>query len=788
MKPSHILCISLASALAVSGYGQVAPAPNPPESDFPSASSAEQKVLLPAYQVESTVANQYSAEDAASISRISSNIIDSPMSVSVISPALLQDLGPTALLSDVTYFAGMSAGRGAGPGGIADRMDFRGFESLGGKLVDDFSQYLQPTGAGPHINLDPVLVDHAEMVMGPDTILSPTGSPGGSMNAFTKSPLFEAGTDISAQYGNYYAGGISVDTTGPIGNGRHLAYRIIADHQEYRAYMPGSVKMDTAALELAYRFSDTAKVTVKYITESYLPTGEASSVGDEGEEVYGPGTVGGVTLSNTPTPGYAYDGWNGIPTWSHQYDRVNIAEAELTAALGPQVNLRLAAQALWDNYTADNAYPNGSVAEAWDPATGVEISAAPLNPAALTELGNYNHDMSRDIQVQNDVAGNFKAGGISLQPLVGWEYEQFETTQWAIQDKNLPLADIVGQSDGASFTPYNPPHPTYSNYTTFAANLPENGWFAQGYGLLRVSALEDRLFVTGSWSRTWAEVNDYNVHGIYLPGIGQVGPVQATTVNNFGNTGVAVAPSVNPYQDEYIAGIVGKPLPNVSIYYSFSTNAAIAGNVPLWQTGKQDEFGFKTDFFNHRLTLTGDHFQITETNLSITNPAFVLGTSTIANLLADETNHGFEASLTGGITQDLSVILNFTAMHLRDAANRRVRNVPDNMANLLLNYHFSTGPLKNASVFVGVQHNGSVAGENTPNLGYTSLGVPEQVGFYIAAWTAANAGASYRWRNYRVNLNVDNMLNERFWWQPASRNSVDPYPGLALRLSLTVHL
>jgi len=110
------------------------------------------------------------------------------------------------------------------------------------------------------------------------------------------------------------------------------------------------------------------------------------------------------------------------------------------------------------------------------------------------------------------------------------------------------------------------------------------------------------------------------------------------------------------------------------------------------------------------------------------------------------------------------------------------------MANLLLNYHFSTGPLKNASVFVGVQHNGSVAGENTPNLGYTSLGVPEQVGFYIAAWTAANAGASYRWRNYRVNLNVDNMLNERFWWQPASRNSVDPYPGLALRLSLTVHL
>ena len=161
------------------------------------------------------------------------------MSVNVIPPALLQDLGTTAMLDDVTYFAGMSTGRGSGPGGIGDRMDFRGFESLGGRLVDYFSQFLQPTGAGPHTNIDPVLVDRAELVMGPDTILSPTGSPGGTMNLITKSPLFEAGTDISAQYGNYYAGGVSFDTTGPLGDGKHWAYRVIGDYQEYRCFYAG---------------------------------------------------------------------------------------------------------------------------------------------------------------------------------------------------------------------------------------------------------------------------------------------------------------------------------------------------------------------------------------------------------------------------------------------------------------------------------------------------------------------------------------------------------------------
>ena len=54
-------------------------------------------------------------------------------------------------------------------------------------------------------------------------------------------------------------------------------------------------------------------------------------------------------------------------------------------------------------------------------------------------------------------------------------------------------------------------------------------------------------------------------------------------------------------------------------------------------------------------------------------------------------------------------------------------------------------------------------------------------------WTAVNAGASYRWGRYRFNLNVDNVLDEKFWWQPASRQSVSPYPGLTVRFTTTMH-
>jgi outer membrane receptor for ferrienterochelin and colicin len=115
-----------------------------------------------------------------------------------------------------------------------------------------------------------------------------------------------------------------------------------------------------------------------------------------------------------------------------------------------------------------------------------------------------------------------------------------------------------------------------------------------------------------------------------------------------------------------------------------------------------------------------------------------------------------------------------------------MRNIPDNMANALLNYRFTEGFLKNANVFVGVIHQGDVAGETVG--GYTTLGVPEQPGFYVKAYNVVNAGAGYQWGRYHFNLNVDNALNQKFWWQASSRTSLYPYAGLTARLTVTIHL
>ena len=226
----------------------------------------------------------------------------------------------------------------------------------------------------------------------------------------------------------------------------------------------------------------------------------------------------------------------------------------------------------------------------------------------------------------------------------------------------------------------------------------------------------------------------------------------------------------------------------VSVYGSLSTNAAITSNTlnePVWQTGKQYEFGAKANFLDQRLSVTVDHFQISESNLTSTNPLYNLEPGDPATLLIyDAVNHGEEINVVGGITKNLSVIVSGTLMKYRDTYGRRYRNVPDNLANLLVNYRFTSGSLKGLSAFAGVVHVGQTAGES--NTAFTSAGVPEQPSFFVPAWTTVNAGASYGWSRYRVNVNVDNVLNQQFWWQPAGRNSVSPYPGATIRTTLSV--
>jgi iron complex outermembrane receptor protein len=762
---------------AVSSFGQVAA----------SAGTSEEKIVqLPQFTVTSTRADPYLPTDAVSVSRVAESLMNSPFTVNVVTKELMDDLGINVAFDVTRYTSGVSPGRGTGAAGFMERQDYRGFEALS-RTVDNFSGFLLPTGSGNIAPFDPAFVERTELVMGPDSILSPTGTPGGSINMITKSPKFEQGTDVTAEVGTYNAQKFVIDTTGPvpIGDGKHWAYRAIASVQDTETFTPGRLKQSSGSLQLEYKISSSAKITFKYFGQEWELDGPVTNANDNGEIVYTPDMVGGASLPNSPQPGETYNGANGDASWSTRMDRVNIGELELTSALGEHVNARFAAQILFDNINQNLCYPSSSPSETFDPNTGQVIGVSAFNPAAVPTIALRYFQISRDLQFQNDYAGSFHPGPVSIQPVVGWASQVGRQTSIVINDasrSDLPLANLLADS-------YDPPIPPISQYTGFSVNSPAEASLFQVYGVARLGFFRDRLFLTAGASRTWATVNDYSFKGVYLPQVGQVGAAPNTAnylqVFTFKNTGNAIAPTQKDYRDSHSLGALAKLTPNVSLYASDSSDAGIAAGHPLWQCGQQYEFGLKSEFFNQRLQFTAAHFQIAQSNVTTINPLFNIGQSSILNLLENQTNHGFEFNLAGGLTRNLSVIASVTEMKLRDPLGRRVRNIPDNMANLLLNYHFTAGALKSLSVFVGVSHVGDVAGETES--GVTSLGVPDQPGFYLKPWTVVNAGAGYVWGRYHFNLNVDNVLDSKFWWQPAGRISVSLYPGITFRLTTSVH-
>ncbi|HZP60258.1 MAG TPA: TonB-dependent receptor plug domain-containing protein [Opitutaceae bacterium] len=745
--------------VALPGFSQT----NPPSA----AGQSEEAIALPEFTVSSEKADPYRTEDTVSLARIRGQLFDTPVSINVVSRQLMDDLGANSAYDATRYMAGVSNGRGAGTnGGINDRTNLRGFESQT-RTVDNFSSTFLPGTSTSIDTFEPAFQERVEIVLGPDAILSPTGTPGGSINIVSKSPLFTEQNMVQAQIGNYSAQKLVVDSTGPIPFGNHhFAYRVIGTAQDSKTYIPGRFRKYDAAVEFSYQINSTSLITLKYFGVDYSAYGNASAPNDNGWLIYDPSTIGGVTIGNKPTTaGVKYNGTNGVDTKSLTSERTNTLQLVYTGTLFDLVSTRLGGQFLEHNNVGDSAFPNLSTSETFNNITGQVIGVpSGFNPSAVPEVWRYNKSLGLNYQVENDYAANFHPGSVSLQPVAGLSWQHTAAPLGRTGTAALPAANLFAGD-------YSVPRPDIHLFT-FGNRGKSEATQKQIYGLLKAGFYDDHLFLMGGATRTWVRSVQYSFDPNTL------------ALKNY-------AP-LSGFKDSYIGSVLVKPINHVSLYYTFSTNNSLTSftpsagvSVPLWSTGREHEFGIKTEFLDKRLSITADHFQMAQTNVTSPNPlANIDPVHQPGNILTNNTNQGYEVNVQGGVTKNLSIIGSFTSMKFRDAFHRKQRNVPDDVENLLANYRFTEGSLKNFSVFAALERMGKTAGET--QTGFTTIGVPKQIGFYVASWTVFNAGAAYTIDRYQFNLNVDNVLDSKFAWEPASRLSVSPYPGITFRFTTTV--
>jgi iron complex outermembrane recepter protein len=757
--PRHLLPFLLAATAAVTALAQTA-APQAP-------AAAPDTVTLPTFSVSTERANAYRATDSMSAARIRGAIVDTPATINVITSDFLKDIGAASLFDATQYVSGIGNGRLAGGSGILDRQTIRGYEN-DGRTIDNFN-------SGFQANLDPLLHERVEIVKGPNAILAPTGTPGGSINVLTKSPKFNPENSATLEAGRFFGNKITMDSTGPVSGISSLAYRVVAGYQDADSFVDGSLKSWSINPQLTWKISDRAQLTLKLNQVQWGTYGAAQNPSITLHA--SPTLTNGATISTgTIAPGFVYGDVNGSSAdWSFRKDRVQRGTLEFTTALTERISMRLAGLRHYDYFFTDFTglvTPGQSTqSNRYNPTTGlytpeytwakdatgtyVPTFSAQYDPASITRSAGYQKTYTNDTQIQNDYAGNFDLGPATLQAIVGGSYQHTTSLdkQYSAVGGQIPNLNLAAPVD-------SPAHPL--NYTNGTNRYTENTK-KQVYAFARFGFFKDRLFVSGGVSHLWLDV-----------------PV----TNRLNNTSTPLKGGTNTP----LGGILFKITPGISTYYSYSTNAnaVLFNNAALFQEGKQHEFGVKTEFFNQRLSLSAAHFQISQNNIVTPNPSFFI--DPVANpqfFKADLVNHGYEFDAVGGLTKNLTVVASFTDMKLRDAFGRRRRNIPDTTINGLLKYHFTDGALKGASFFAGVTHVGDQAGEN-PAITATALGVIAQVSFYAPARTIFNAGASYEHGHYRLNLNVDNVFDERTIWEPSGRFSLAPYPALNVRLTTTL--
>jgi len=476
-------------------------------------------------------------------------------------------------------------------------------------------------------------------------------------------------------------------------------------------------------------------------------------------------------------PGISKKSRNGIQPWSH----VGTATADLFALITHQVNenisLRFAANGRYyfEDSTQDflstpnlnNRYnpQTGELTQdiVWTIVDGVPVGTPTpfFNPGNIPHRGDKQATRRRTANLQADGVMRYDFNGLTSQTVAGLALSRQLAYGRGVTG-DFPAGIDLSQPDRIMIPVWR------TDWAFYNINQFTN-W--QAYINQRFGFLDDRLFVTGG-------VLHYDTY---------------TYARNHATAGAA--PSIlDDAKNMWTASLLYKVLPNFAVYYSRSTNSApaIANNQPLWRDGEQDEIGFKTEFFDQRLSFNFSYFEISQTNVTVPNPARQTDPTAPEQIVQDLSNKGWEVELIGGLTENLSIIATYSDLEMRDSLGRHVRAVADRNASALLSYRFTSGPANGLSLTAGVSYSGRRAGDTPVN--YMPAPFNNVVGktsFFLEPYYTTIVGASYRYQDrWLFRLTIDNIFDDKGYIQQAggrvSGTGITTAPGINIKFSTTV--
>lgn len=629
------------------------------------------------------------------------DLFDTPLSVTMLNNAFLQDLSSETLADAYPYTLGLSQS-----GTNANSFTLRGMSSsLQNVQIDGLPGLASRFGSPTTTNIERV-----EVLKGPASVLYGLMEPGGLVNIVTKKPQEESAMSLSSTVRSY-AGATSdfgddsgvtltFDSTGALTSDDRLLYRMIASAESIESFRDG-VRNDNLYLfpSLTYRFSPDAEATfgLEYVKEE----GDADD-----------GLVAVNNDINFTAPinvRYQEDGDIDNDEGLVTFARFNWNVSEAT-------KIRMNYRSVFHE-DERRLYENNRVNDAADPLDSTlrrrdrhqlnkrEYHFLDANVTHAFETGSLKHNLLFGLN-----------GGFERSDYERIRFGAVITPNIDIFDPELGVgvpSDILSGTDRIT---------DYWNYGAYAQDVVD---------------LTDQLSVMigGRYDRQDVDFTEQ--------------------VNGFTDSQTS---------DVFLpqAGIVFRPSEMVSLYASytesFSPNSVerrdAGGGSFDPEMGEQVELGLKTALYDERLNLTAAVFSIEKTNIIETNA------NGDYQLLGALESNGMEFELQALPFDNWQFRLGYAYVDSiisespdTSLVGRRSAFAPEHDAFIWTRYNY---PDEILGGLVGVS-----AGLNYESVRYTNAALSTQV--ELPSYTRADLGFYYDTESYRVAFNIENLFDETYF-------------------------
>lgn len=761
--------VLLASVFAAGGLiAAHAQGTSPSSTGAQEPATAEETVKLPEFKVSSEKDVSFIGRQALSTTRIGVDLSDLAQSVVVLNKKFLDTANPTIMAKSLMYVGGAQTGTITWS---VDRYMIRGFVGEG-DYVDGFRTQTDK-------NTDLNIVDHIEIIKGPAAIFiaNQANTVGGVINKVSKNPTsYQVGT-LTLQVGRWDANRADLDIGGPITADKKLAYRFLLSGQDSEGYYKHTYEKRTAVLPmLSYDFNKDTQAWIKF------------EVFDSHYSSYNGIPLDGRTNRIADVPyNTNFDGEDTPNNWrTDWYYRL---WGQFTTRLTPWLAMRVAGFDSKDTQRRVESILN--TVNTTQVINGVNVSVPGYQipttyvPGTLLNRATtaINGDNQPRREFQNDYVFTFDTGPIDHKLLVGGVYVNYP------QDTKTYSSGGTSTATSNAIDPFNPAFPgivsvNFNQPPVSFNHIKQN--FGKLFALETASFLKNRVIANVGVSRSRYESsrvqNNYN----------QVTGVATADSNVF--------PTSTAYKNLVQYGLLFKPLPNVSVFYGSSKNfafngfgttpAGVGGLLPPSE-GEQKETGIKTVWLDSRLTFNAAFFEVIQFNNTV--PAFPQTNPPSVVVVGGQTSRGFDGDFSFAINKNFDLIGSFAYFdaHIDLAAPWNqivqpgdgqvhrtipVNNVAEHTLSVMGRYKFTEAPLKGLSISLGMSHLDKRAINDNSG---------SQVFYgYLPERNLVDATFSYETKKTTYQLNIDNLLNEKYIY--ASRSSLVQVPGAPINVRFSV--